>query len=424
LHQAAEQGNVNDLQQHIDAKADINHGDTAGMTPLHLAAEHGHVEAVRFLIENGARPGMRTDERVAPLHLATSGGHETVVGVLLDAGADPDASESTGNTPLHYATKANQLAVANRLLSVGASREMRNDSGAKPLTIAVRNGYLSLVELLAGENPNMHRESYLLLDADDPETLQWLIKHGADPQATISGESVLHHASVKGSPAKVKALLVAGANLDSKSYDGETPLHRAVCYGGIDVIGVLLDAGANIAAKGHRGATPLHRVFIAAPGPAEGFVARRRRERVGRSGTSHQRVELLIATGADPTATDSFGDTPLHYCASAGSGGEVMELLLVSSAEAIDARNRASETPLHLAARHGGVDVVQSLIRNGADLDVQDGRGRTALDIATEQLAAAERDIRNGAYRRGLAEAVSTSGWRRVAELLRDAGAK
>jgi ankyrin repeat protein len=60
LHQAVEQGNLKAVQQHIDAKTDLNKPDMAGWTPLHLAAMKGDLAIVKALCAAGAdvnRPG-------------------------------------------------------------------------------------------------------------------------------------------------------------------------------------------------------------------------------------------------------------------------------------------------------------------------------------------------------------------------------
>ena len=60
LHQAAEQGNLKAVQQHIAAKTDLNKTDAEGWSPLHLAAMKGNMSIVQALCAAGAdvkRPG-------------------------------------------------------------------------------------------------------------------------------------------------------------------------------------------------------------------------------------------------------------------------------------------------------------------------------------------------------------------------------
>jgi len=52
IHDAAEEGNVEAVKQHLAAGTDVNLG--GGATPLHPATYSGHKEIVELLIANGA----------------------------------------------------------------------------------------------------------------------------------------------------------------------------------------------------------------------------------------------------------------------------------------------------------------------------------------------------------------------------------
>ena len=60
------------------------------------------------------------------------------------------------------------------------------------------------------------------------------------------------------------------------------------------------------------------------------------------------------------------GDTPLHEAAYHGQT-EVLELLLKQGAD-INAKDRFGKTPLHWAAKNGKTEVVELLLKNGADI--------------------------------------------------------
>lgn len=107
--------------------------------------------------------------------------------------------------------------------------------------------------------------------------VQFLIEQGADPNRPLAGtgETPLHAAlSRPGRPSHdhvVELLLAAGADPDARSADGaetgafmrdartrgETPLHRAAAFGSEAAIRLLLDAGADLTAKDAHGDTPL-----------------------------------------------------------------------------------------------------------------------------------------------------------------------
>ena len=55
IHQAAEEGNIEAVKQHLAAGADVNaKDDKFGSTALHSAAKEGHKEVAELLIDKGA----------------------------------------------------------------------------------------------------------------------------------------------------------------------------------------------------------------------------------------------------------------------------------------------------------------------------------------------------------------------------------
>ncbi|XP_072956738.1 probable signal recognition particle 43 kDa protein, chloroplastic [Typha angustifolia] len=90
----------------------------------------------------------------------------------------------------------------------------------------------------------------------------------------------------------------------------------------------------------------------------------------------------------DPDAEDADGRTALHFAA--GLGSEECVRLLAAAGADVDRPERAGGglTPLHVAAGYGRPTAVRALLEAGADPDAVDERGRTALVIVKEVLAA------------------------------------
>jgi ankyrin repeat protein len=89
-------------------------------------------------------------------------------------------------------------------------------------------------------------------------------------------------------------------------------------------------------------------------------------------------VKLLISHQADVNAASKAGVTPLH-CATTPS---VVERLIAAGAN-VNARAKNGETPLIAQARENDrLDEIKTLLEHGADVNVEDEAGRTALDIA------------------------------------------
>ena len=104
------------------------------------------------------------------------------------------------------------------------------------------------------------------------------------------------------------------------------------------------------------------------------------------------RVQQLIDIGADINARQGGGYnwTPLHWAASSGYS-DVVELLLRHGAQVDDQEDRGL-TALHLAADNGYSKVVALLLQYNASVDVQDCRGQTPLHwVAIHHMAASQR---------------------------------
>ena len=100
LHDAVEDGTVEQAQRLIERGANLNARDHEGESPLHEAAEAGRLEMVKMLVEAGARRGPRDDEGETPLHEAAEEGHLDVVRFLVLHGAPFDTLVKEGRSAL------------------------------------------------------------------------------------------------------------------------------------------------------------------------------------------------------------------------------------------------------------------------------------------------------------------------------------
>ena len=100
LHVAALQGNLDVIQQHINAGSDLNEKDAYGSAPLIIAATFGKTDVAKVLIDAGADLTITNNEGATPLHIAAFFCRTEIVQVLLDKDADNTARNKTGSTPL------------------------------------------------------------------------------------------------------------------------------------------------------------------------------------------------------------------------------------------------------------------------------------------------------------------------------------
>jgi ankyrin repeat protein len=211
--------------------------------------------------------------------------------------------------------------------------------------------------------------------ADDLPAIRNLIKQHADINAPANdGSTALLWAAYNSNAEMTKALLAAGATVDTANHYGVTPLLQACRNGDVPVMQALLDAGAEPTRWHAEGETPL--------------MAAARTGRV-------DAVKLLIAHGSFVNATDPFQEeTPLMWAAAEGHL-EVVKALLAAGADpnlkghvsTITERKNADHpsggfTALMFATRNGHEDVVKALIAGGADPKLTNADGATATVIA------------------------------------------
>lgn len=93
------------------------------------------------------------------------------------------------------------------------------------------------------------------------------------------------------------------------------------------------------------------------------------------------RVEFLLYAGMDPNEKNDSGMTPL--VAAAQADAQITEMLLNHGAKVNEPSVNAI-TPLMAAARSGKIQNVKTLMSYGANPNLKDNDGKTAMDYATE----------------------------------------
>ena len=167
---------------------------------------------------------------------------------------------------------------------------------------------------------------------------------------------MLHSAALfTGNPAIIRLLLDAGADPNAVDDGGLTPLHQGAKNSNPVITAHLLAAGADPNALDNEGYTPLHH-----------SAAR---------GGSGRVITRLLSAGADPLAESNDGRTPLHSGMRYAAVRDVISALVQGGAA-------EHLTPLQFAALQDNAEAVTSLVAEGADPNVVDGYGWSALHFA------------------------------------------
>ena len=102
IHDAAGEGNIEAVKQHIAAGTDVD-AKTRGETPLLWAARFGQSQVAELLIAEGADVNAKNVVGQTPLHWAAMAGHKEIIELLIAAGAEVNAKTKRGDTPLDLA---------------------------------------------------------------------------------------------------------------------------------------------------------------------------------------------------------------------------------------------------------------------------------------------------------------------------------
>jgi ankyrin repeat protein len=397
----------------IAAGADVNARDFSGETPLHHACSR---EIAELLISNGADVKSQSSYNVTPLHTASQSGNLDVVRLLFSNGANINSRTKHNSTPLHYALRSSGIKVAEYLILNGANVNAMSNDGSTPLSIAVDFGVP--ISSLCGSYTELRKKTIALLiqyDArvktiieaiasDDTETTAAFLEQKPQSMNDFLGYGTPLHCAAFWGSCKVAAYLVKkGTHIDVDS-DLGTPLHISSTHGDKKMTELLLSNGANVNSKDKYGRTPLYAAVVY--GDEKAFIpvydyrigkycALTRIGTIGSKDDFVEIVRLLIAAGADvnlqpenPTSDIKLkkGAYPLQI-AVIKNWDEMVRLLLSAGAKSVINKKDYiwHYTPLHHAAEQGSKTIVELLLANGADVNIKNDLGKTALQISQEK---------------------------------------
>ncbi|KAH7851645.1 hypothetical protein Vadar_014664 [Vaccinium darrowii] len=259
LYNAASQGKVDVLRQHIDQ---IEIQTTANRnTSLHVAAQFGQLQCVAAILE--ACPSMLGLVNIrgeTPLHMAAREGYADIVKELIECAKKVEQELESG-----FGGEAKKM-----LRATNVDRDTA-------LHLAVRNcrlkkdKYLEVIKLLTKEDrefehPANHDEEtplYLAAERGIVDVVVMLLKTCTSPTyGGPGGRTALHAATFNLRDRVLNKLLDWKQELikDPDAY-GWTPLHSAARYGNVKAVKKLLEKDksvAYVAANGDEGNTALH----------------------------------------------------------------------------------------------------------------------------------------------------------------------
>src|SRR5690606_37579621 len=384
----------------LDAGADVESPNPEGQTALMVVARTGRVDTARLLLERGADVNAKEQwGGQSALMWAAAQKQPEMIRLLLEHGAEVDArgrvhdwqrwvtSEPRvkilhvgGFTPLLYAAREGCVPCIDALVEGGADIDLPDPYGVTPLVLALLNRHFDtakrLIERGADVNkwdwwgrsplfvaidlhnvPNSSRGDLPSLDdATGLDVARMLLERGANVNMRLKQQLPLRESpNDRGHLDGSPDVFVIAI--------GATALHSAAKWGDVEAVRLLLEHGADVTASNVFGVTPM----LAAAGVGHRYAVLRETPIRGTDKTGQDAVatmELLLEAGAslDDVATGRLaGMTAAHGAAQEG-WSEVIEFLHRHGVD-IDKPNEAGETPRELAVSTGHVQTVSLIDR-------------------------------------------------------------
>ena len=322
-----------------------------------------------------SRYGVRNQSR--------AGARLVIARALTAMGADPNAGARESETIRGYRTalgaaigRARSPELARHLLDAGADiADGPTLYEGSAMWEAVRHRDVDGLELLLAADPPQWHVCHALphcLPFDDVDLVQRLLDNDGDPNWNMGAwgfnGTCLHESVVlDNNVAILERLLANDARVDAHDRGGRTPLALATCLNRDAHATVLRGHGAKddeirdvdrwVAACFSGNDAEAHRYAASAGLKEVDHVWLCRAIRQGNTDA----VRLLLGGGTAPDAVDDDGQRALHLAAARGDV-EVVERLLAEGADA-SAVNYGGETPLDVARRSDGESHAQVVER-------------------------------------------------------------
>jgi ankyrin repeat protein len=408
---AVRNGDLSVIAMLLEKGADPNATDSLGRTALAHAAEKGSVEAVRLLLQFGADVNKRGKGNSAWMSLKCAVPDSlSVLSLLLEHQEDVNRTESHGQTALMlYASGPCAQQIVPALLNMGSTVDLQDDRGNTALIqAATRSNGVDVVSLLLtrganAETRNRTGQTALMIAAEsgNAEAVSLLLARGLSANdRDNTGRTALMYASSRCRLSAAAALLHFDADVNVVDQEGNTALllalkdvtrdHVAQRQLRLALLKLLLSAGAAVNISNNAKESPRlmvrelvsieydigDRMALATLAPLAApesiFDLVKRHGDAAIHDLERRESELRIAD-------DSGRSVLMAAAALDGDDTTVLDFLLARRLRPND-KDRAGRTVLmYLAAGGCSSSKARSLLSAGADPDLQDAKGFTAL---------------------------------------------
>ncbi|WP_288694982.1 ankyrin repeat domain-containing protein [uncultured Brachyspira sp.] len=420
---AVQYNNIEGVKSYLAKGANPNAQDEYGFTALMYAALMGYDDIAKLLIEEGTDVNIKDNAGATALMYAARDTNYEMVEFLLKNGADVNIRDTAGETALYYSIQhdsfgqENAIKILNLLIKYGADVNTKNYEGTSLLDVSYRisesfdknkemfkilveNGFDLESRIKADRSDYDYTPLMIAVYKKDYDMVKYLLDKGANSNtANNEKKTALTIANDYGKFDISKLLIQQGANINTQDEHGLTALMNAAMIGDYEMVKFLLENGANINTKDNDGNTELYYNIRYDHYEKEEMLE-----------NAKKIFNLLIKYGADVNTKDNYGASLLDtaYTTELALNREMFKVLVENGFD-LESRIKGGEhspadydyTPLMIAALRNDYDMVKFLVEKGADVNIEDDDGDTALDMAENLELREIADILKKAQRNG-----------------------
>ncbi|MGC8737428.1 MAG: ankyrin repeat domain-containing protein [Candidatus Hydrogenedens sp.] len=411
LHLASSLGLIPLMQLFIEKGLDINETERSGNTPLHLSVEAKEQDAVEFLVQQGADVNYANAVGKTPLFVAVEVDSLTIAKYLVEHGARTDVIDREQRTLIHVGACSENSEMIRWLEGFGLDLFALDAKRNSALHYACQSGAVDTVIWLAGKklpmdelNKDGYAPIHLACIRGHIIIVKELIDLGVDyKKPSQTGQSAIHLCSARGHWGPAQILILKGVDPNLPDTSGNTPLHHACMNGQERFVQLILTKRAEICVRNNSGKTPLDeaeerlektvlvagatmsqiRLFEGLQGVVRLFYAvicEEYLQRIERNDI--EGLKKIVEYYPNFAEIFYFGKAPIHRTIIKHS--PEMTSVLVNCKVDLNVRGLGIDgfTPLHLAVQERQINIVDILLKAGADIDARDTRGRTPQELA------------------------------------------